>query len=255
MTIYEQNPGGLIAQPDRRVTAFDSGLIRVDQEFVCTTESANSNRELLQVGDSFPNDTSPSFDGLFIFPSPQESRTGDGLTRFTVSGYGRSTDKLISQRREITSTIIVSAYYETISTGAGLAIYEKNFGIVSTNKLTGKIAIFENRLDYEDLNLESNFGEILLITPINPDHILYEISRTTVDRNAINWYGETYVENLTTVKIGADVAEDTRLVALFQYGSPKISIDFSSSYGSIIELGIKVTTSISNAYNAPFGEE
>lgn len=253
MSIYEQNPGGLIAQPNRKVAVFDSGLIRVEQDFVCTTESADSNREILQVGNSFPKDTSPAFDGLFIFPSPQEIRTGDGLTRFMVSGYGRSTEKFISQRRDIKSTIIVSAYYETITTGAN-SISAQNFGIVSTNNLTGKISILENRLDYEDLNLESNFGEPVLITPINPDHIFYEMSRTTVKRNTINWYGETYVENLTTVKIGADVAANTRLVALYRYASPKISIDFSSSYGQMTELGIKVTTSIVNGYNPTFVE-
>ena len=87
--IYEQTPGGLYATGQRTVSTFPSGLIRVDQSFVCKTSAAATHRATLAVGANFPGDSYPAMDGLKIFPEPQEKRRDDGFTEFTVSGYGR----------------------------------------------------------------------------------------------------------------------------------------------------------------------
>lgn len=89
ITIYEKTPSGLYATGDRTVSTFPSGLIRVDQIFVCRTSAAATNRATLAVGADMPGDSYPATDGLKIFPEPQEKRRGDGFTEFIVSAYGR----------------------------------------------------------------------------------------------------------------------------------------------------------------------
>lgn len=89
-TIYQANPGQLIPQPDRTVSTFPSGLVRVDQSFIGLTAYESENREQLRFGNTWPNgDVAPAQDGLFIFPFPKEERTGDGFTKYYVSAYGR----------------------------------------------------------------------------------------------------------------------------------------------------------------------
>ena len=232
MAIYEKDIGSLIAQPDRSVATFDSGLIRVDQEFVCTTATADANRTTLAVGATFPSDTSPAIDGLVIFPSPQESRTGDGLTKFMVSGYGRLTDQLVSQRRSTTSTVIKTS---------GTAV---DFAIITANSLVGKIAIIEaDGLTYAQLNLDPEFGEPLAVIPVDPDMVIEEISRSSVTQNAVSWDGQIYTNVVTTVGIAY-----LSSVGYYSYSTPVIGIDFSTSYGNFTELGINVSVPIGNPF-------
>lgn len=249
MTIYEQNTGSLIAQPDRTVATFDSGLIRVDQEFICTTASAETNRATLAVGSTFPGDTSPAIDGLVIFPSPQESRTGDGLTKFMVSGYGRATEQFISNRYSTTSTTIRSSYVES-DLGVPTTTNTENFAIVSAYSVVGKIAIIEaDGLTYAQLNLDPEFGEPLAVLPVDPDNVIEEISRSTITENAVSWDGQIYIRTVTTVKIGKTYDNGTKLVAFYSYATPVIGIDFSTSYGTFTELGINVIIPIGNPIN------
>jgi hypothetical protein len=86
--IYQKTPGALIPQPGRTVATFSSGLVRVDQSFICPTTDEETHRAALVVGGEFPGDQSPSLTGLKIFPEPQENRRGDGFTEFKLSGYG-----------------------------------------------------------------------------------------------------------------------------------------------------------------------
>ena len=243
-TIYEQTPGILIAQPDRSVATFDSGLIRVDQTFVGTTQNAETHRATLAVGNDFPGDTSPGIDGLFIFPSPQETRTGDGLTTFMVSGYGRATDQLISQRRGTTSTVIKSSY--TYSPSAGTNTDTRDFAIISTNRVVGKIAVLEeDGLSYAQLNFAPSFSEPLDLISVDTDIVIEEISRSSITENAVNWDGQIYTNIVTTVGISASLSYST-IFASYTYATPVIGIDFSSSYGRFTELGINVSVPIGN---------
>jgi hypothetical protein len=242
-TIYEKTAGSLIAQPDRSVATFDSGLIRVDQAFLCTTASAETNRLSLAVGNSFPGETSPAIDGLFIFPSPQESRTGDGLTKFMVSGYGRATDQFISQRRGTTSTVIKSSYITPDT------IDNRDFAIITANSLVGKIAILdEDGLTFAQLNLDPSFSEPILVIPVDASHVIRETARASRVENAVNWDGQIYSNLVTTVRIEITLPEfiDTDLVGFYTYSTPLIGIDFSTSYGKLTELGINVSVPIGN---------
>lgn len=248
-TIYEQTAGSLIPQPDRSVATFDSGLIRVDQDFVCTTSSADTHRATLSVGSSFPGNTSPAIDGLVIFPSPQESRAGDGFTTFMVSGFGRYTDTLISQRRGSTSTTILSSYVEDVA-GVPITTDTREFAIVTTNNLVGKIAIIEqDGLTFQQLNLDPAFGDPISVIPVNPTDVIAEISRSSTAVNAVSWDGQIYVKTITTVKIGKTYENGTKLVAFYSFATPIITIDFSTSYGAFTELGINVTVPIGNPIN------
>ena len=107
--IYEKTPGALIPTGDRTVSTFPSGLVRVDQTFVCKTSAAAYHRADLAVGNDFPNGIYPAMDGLKIFPDAQEVQRTDGFTEFKVSGYGRTN---ITGTVKKTTKEFVSANYE-----------------------------------------------------------------------------------------------------------------------------------------------
>ena len=91
ITIYEKTPSGLYATGDRTVSTFPSGLVRVEQTFVCKTSAAATHRAALAIGTDMPGGSAPAnFNGLKIFPKPQEKQRGDGFTEFIVSAYGRT---------------------------------------------------------------------------------------------------------------------------------------------------------------------
>jgi len=138
MKIYESTPGGLYPQPGRKVTKFPSGRIRVDQTYVCTDEAVESARTTLTSGNIMPDgDSSPSIDGLYIFPTPDENRRGDGFTEFSVSAYGRVSTELSGiQITPVTVTYANSLKYKvyniagsiTIPSGTALEYADLNLG-------------------------------------------------------------------------------------------------------------------------------
>jgi hypothetical protein len=88
--IYQKTPGGLFATGERTVSTFPSGLVRVDQTFICPTSDAATHRAALAVGEDWPDsDTYPAIDGLKIYPDIQEKRLINGFTELSVSAYGR----------------------------------------------------------------------------------------------------------------------------------------------------------------------
>jgi hypothetical protein len=90
-TIYNaQSASSLIAQSGKTVSAFPSGLIRVEQLFLTQSDALFTSRPLVAVGNDAPGgDSSPSIDGLKIFPEAQERHREDGFTEFIVTSYGR----------------------------------------------------------------------------------------------------------------------------------------------------------------------
>lgn len=90
--VYQQTAGALVPQASRTVATFTSGLVRVDQSFICPTTAEATHRASLAVGSEFPGDSTPALNGLKIFPDVQEIRRGDGFTEFRVSGYGSTTE-------------------------------------------------------------------------------------------------------------------------------------------------------------------
>ena len=90
-TVYNsQSPSSLISQAGKTVSAFPSGLIRVEQTFLTSSDALLTSRPLVAVGNDAPGgDSSPSIDGLKIFPEAQERHREDGFTEFLVTSYGR----------------------------------------------------------------------------------------------------------------------------------------------------------------------
>jgi hypothetical protein len=81
----------LIAMPGRSVQTFPSGLVRVERSFMCRKDDAARYRNILRVNEPMPfDDGAPAFDGLFIFPDPQEQVRDDGFAEFRVTAYGRT---------------------------------------------------------------------------------------------------------------------------------------------------------------------
>ena len=81
----------LITAPGRSVQTFPSGLVRVERTYICRRGDEARYRSELAVGNILPNDEgSPSIDGLYIYPDPQEQTKDNGFTEFRVTAYGRT---------------------------------------------------------------------------------------------------------------------------------------------------------------------
>ena len=81
----------LIALPNRTVQTYPSGLVRVERSFVCRKADVAKNRNTIRVNERMPmDDGAPAFDGLYIFPEPQEVVRDDGFVEFRVTAYGRT---------------------------------------------------------------------------------------------------------------------------------------------------------------------
>jgi hypothetical protein len=76
---------------------------------MCRKEYAARYRADLAVGNPLPGDNgAPAFDGLYIFPEPQEQSRDDGFVEFRVTAYGRSN---VFSLDGITRQSILSTYY------------------------------------------------------------------------------------------------------------------------------------------------
>jgi len=104
------------------------------------TVSANTIRSTLAIGKPMPDgDSSPSIDGLAIFPTPDENRRGDGFTDFNVSAYGRASSELSGiQLTPVTVTYANALKYKVYNIAGSITIP------------SGTV------LEYADLNLDSS---------------------------------------------------------------------------------------------------
>jgi hypothetical protein len=175
--IYSANPSGLIAQGDRSVTTYPSGLLKVEQTFIGLTANESTDRLTLQIGQAFPLDDSPSIDGVFIFPATQESRDSSGFTTYRVSGYGRINENGYSEISP--SENLVASTIETI--GESTFIYSDIWS--AKQKLTQRV-IFNDQED-EDPNGYDTQGVPLPIkieTSQYPVDIPWALTRVDVQR-------------------------------------------------------------------------
>ena len=91
MAYTYRGTSNLIALPNRTVQTYPSGLVRVERSFVCRKADVAKNRNTIRVNERMPmDDGAPAFDGLFIFPEPQEIVRDDGFVEFRVTAYGRT---------------------------------------------------------------------------------------------------------------------------------------------------------------------
>jgi hypothetical protein len=115
-TIYEKNPGELIATLPRTVNYYDSGLIQVSQTFVGRTDLSSQFRSILEVGDVFPTNADiRSVDLIRIFPNVSENVRTDGMTEFIVNGYGRANTIGISRYEYNVTTLPYLSQHGTLT--------------------------------------------------------------------------------------------------------------------------------------------
>jgi hypothetical protein len=157
--IYKANSSGLIAQGDRSVTTYPSGLLKVEQTFIGLTENESTDRLQLQIGKRFPLDGSPSLDGVFIFPATQENRGADGFTTYKVSGYGRINEEGYAEF----IPYIFSRSTTFITSENGSSIFTSFFR--SKEKLTQRV--IKNTQESEDPNGQ-DFVDIPLPIALQP---------------------------------------------------------------------------------------
>ena len=74
----------------KKIQSFASGLIRVDQDYTAPTATAFADGAAFVRGAILTDTTSTAIDGLHIYPDPQWSDNGDGLSTMAVSAYGRT---------------------------------------------------------------------------------------------------------------------------------------------------------------------
>ena len=232
--IYEKNTGELIPQGDRSVSTFPSGLIRVDQTFICSTPNVSTHRSDLKVGNDFPGGSDPAIDGLYIYPEVQEKRRGDGFSELIASGYGRTITSLQDIRKQVNTFIQSRTIYEPAS-------YFVEF-YVTTNTINGFIVIKNGEpLGVDDLGLDEQlFIPYNLIQ--NDDNESLVITSTEFNyKNApyIDWNGD--VRNVYYNRIDFYSTQwGPEISYYYTWASPRINIINSQNYGEFTELEISV---------------
>ena len=232
--IYEKNIGELIPQGDRSVSTFPSGLIRVDQTFICSTPNIATHRTDLKVGNDFPGGSDPAIDGLYIYPEVQEKRRGDGFSELIASGYGRTTTSLQNIRKQVNTSFQQRTYYSN-------QFYPISF-YVSRNIINGFIVIRNGEpLGVDDLGLDDQ-----LFIPYNlvqtDDNESLVITSTEFNYKSvpyIDWNGDVrnvYYNKYTfySTQWGANI------LYYYTWLSPRMTIINSQNYGEFTELEISV---------------
>jgi hypothetical protein len=238
--IYEKNAGELIPQGGRSVSTFPSGLIRVDQTFICSTPNVATHRADLKIKEDFPGGSEPAIDGLYIYPEVQESRRGDGFSELIASGYGRTADTLQNIRKQLFTGRVQKT--SVVGTVGGSSLYVATL-FYSRNIINGFIAIKDgDSLSVEDLGLDDQLFVPFNLVNIDDD---YEIVITSIEfnyrsRNYIDWNGDLrtrYFNNINfySTQYGSEISYN------FNWGSPVIKVINSQNFGVFKELEISVS--------------
>jgi hypothetical protein len=271
--IYQKTPGGLFATGERTVTTFPSGLIRVDQSFVCPTSDADTHRAALAVGEDMPGGSAPAIDGLKIFPEPQEKKRDNGFTEFIVSAYGRSTTNVSANvgyetninfetlilKRNVELKYVIKIGEDTIKAPTidssvqikrvsrnNLINLQDNNG----NLLNQSISITTGtKKNIDPVILQFSFigdGSVTFSGGVNPPITVTGISQVdvktqnitlnNVSKNYGYYWGQYYVKHDLQIQVNGDVkfaALDRNLIE-------------STSYESLSSLWAPTNTSISN---------
>jgi len=237
--IYEKNAGELIPQGVRSVSTFPSGLIRVDQTFICSTPNVATHRADLKIKEDFPGGSEPAIDGLYIYPEVQENRRGDGFSELIASGYGRTAVTLQNIRNQVFNGTVQMTSGGDVG---GSLLYLTNL-LYSRNIVNGFIAIKDgDSLSVEDLGLDDQ-----LFVPFNlfNTNTNYEIVITSIEfnytsQNYIDWNGDLRTRyfnkiNFYSTKWGSGILYS------FPWASPVIKVINSQNFGVFKELEISVS--------------
>jgi hypothetical protein len=233
--IYEKNAGELIPQGGRSVSTFPSGLVRVDQTFICSTPNIATHRSDLKVGNDFPGSSEPAIDGLYIYPEVQENRRGDGFSELIASGYGRTADTLQNIRKQVFTGTLQRSF-------VGAFFYFTTL-FYSRNIINGFIAIKDgDSLSVEDLGLDDQLFVPFNLVNTDDD---YEIVITSID---FNYKSQTYIDwngDLRTRYFNKFIFYNTRwgsgISFNFPWASPIIKVINSQNFGVFKELEISVS--------------
>lgn len=104
---------GWILQPTRKVEAFESGLCRIEEEYICSNKNIDYN--YFQAGNLI-DDSSPCIDGAYIFKAPKYDNMGNGFTKASITSYGRTSQSGSVDSVSFPSTLefyIFEAFYST----------------------------------------------------------------------------------------------------------------------------------------------
>ena len=92
-TIYQASPPPW-KNSGSQVEQWESGLVRVTQEYVVPRDQRESiAASNFARGSELVDINSPAADGLYIYPDPTMSDIGNGLSRISVTAYGRREGK------------------------------------------------------------------------------------------------------------------------------------------------------------------
>lgn len=233
--IYEKNTGELIPQGDRSVSTFPSGLIRVDQTFICSTPNVATHRSDLKVGNDFPGGSDPAIDGLYIYPEVQEKRRGDGFSELIASGYGRTATDLQNIRKQISTENSQGFFYN----GNQQFI---TFFYYSLNTINGFIVIKNGEpLSVDDLGLDDQLFVPFNFVTVNVDNslIITSIDFNYRSFNYIDWNGDLRIRYQNRINF-YDASFGPEVPFTFVYYSPIIKVINSQNYGEFTELEISV---------------
>lgn len=169
-TIHITNDTDLIPLPGRSVSAWESGVVRVEEKYVGLTSMESIHRPLFAVGNPPPSgDNTPSFDGLTISSLPNESRRADGFTEYIVTLHGRvdntgtgdptSSDALVSQSSLILNTLgLGPSFSSTSSFSVNVAAFTPSVKTAVLNRYVGEAFDVPENWDFA-------------IQPFNPDDL------------------------------------------------------------------------------------
>lgn len=235
--IYQKSPGQLIAQGNRTVSTFPSGLIRVDQSFICATADAASQRALLPVESNFPGGNDPAIDGIYVYPDVQEKRQSDGFTELIVSGYGRTQTTLQNQQKR------VNTIQNEITSPDAPGMTQNIF--VSRNLVSGYIVIEKNSgLDVNDLGFAQDFFNPFNIVSTNSLIQTRIVSIVTESTSLlfVDWNGDIKNRYLTNIYLQFSNTAGVFNNDTYNYYflSPAINVLNRNNFGKFIELEIEV---------------
>jgi hypothetical protein len=234
-TIHIKNEADLIPLPGRSVSAWESGVVRVEEKYVGLTSMEAAHRPLFLVGNPPPSgDMSPSFDGLFISSLPNEVRREDGFTEYNVTMHGRvdntgtgdptSPEALASQASLILNTAeIAGIKYSAFTPRIVTSVVNKNVGRALEIPKNWDFAV--QPFDPDDLNTR------FVIRKYNGGEMRYRTS---------SWILQRFESGVTTTVLWAKarVREEANF---FEYSSVVLSMrpetDFSKN-GAVDELTV-----------------
>ena len=237
-TIIEQTPGALYKQPSRTVATFPSGLVRIDQSYVCSNAAEATHRITLAVGNELPDDDGyPAIDGAFIFPHCQQRRGGEGFTEFIASAYGRTID---TPTNFITSVVQIGDPTTALPTAISFKVLNFTCDVVALTAdglSIDTLNLSDDLLDPFDYTYGSQPFEPVGVT--NPATLREGVPLIDADGNVVQRnYTRRRIFTVTT-PFPANEAGDLATVTFIVY-DPTIKIVSQTNYGKFTEYKIEV---------------